>query len=355
MRLVKLPVSLLLAAAGVIVQVACNNTRKEDTEEMARRNSRPEAVYVETTEAIRTGFFTEIVSNGKVSASSAADIPFRVNGIISEINIKNGQRVNPGDILARIDDFEYALQLERARQTLEKAEVNFRDDLLSNFMTTDTASIPKNKIRFSRIRSGLNDALTSLKQAEFNLSNTVIKAPIAGVVSQLSARVHNSSAGYKYLCTVIADNTMEAEFPVTESEYPFIRKGTPVSISPFSGTKSVSAGTVESVDPFVGPDGLIKVRASFVNNLSLIEGMNVKVVVRIPLGEKIVVPKEALVIRQGRDVVFVKNDSLAIWRYVVVEAENSTSVAIAEGIDPGDLVIVKGNTNLAHETVVKEK
>jgi hypothetical protein len=68
-----------------------------------------------------------------------------------------------------------------------------------------------------------------------------------------------------------------------------------------------------------------------------------------------VVPKEALVIRQGKDVIFVRQDSLAIWKYVTVESENSTSVSISEGLEPGDLVIVSGNINLAHETVVKEE
>jgi hypothetical protein len=83
--------------------------------------------------------------------------------------------------------------------------------------------------------------------------------------------------------------------------------------------------------------------------------MNVKVLIRKPVANRLVVPKEALVIRQGKDVIFVRQDSLAIWKYVTVEFENSSSVALKEGLEPGDLVIVSGNVNLAHETVVKEQ
>jgi hypothetical protein len=54
-------------------------------------------------------------------------------------------------------------------------------------------------------------------------------------------------------------------------------------------------------------------------------------------------------------VIFIRRDSLAIWKYVTVEFENSTSLSIKDGIEPGDLVIVSGNINLAHETVVREK
>lgn len=100
---------------------------------------------------------------------------------------------------------------------------------------------------------------------------------------------------------------------------------------------------------------MIRVRAEFRNNNRLIDGMNVKVLVRKPVYNRLVVPKEALVIRQGKDVVFVRQDSLAIWKYVTIEYENSSMVSVSEGLSPGDLVIVRGNTNLAHETKVKEE
>jgi hypothetical protein len=40
---------------------------------------------------------------------------------------------------------------------------------------------------------------------------------------------------------------------------------------------------------------------------------------------------------------------------VTVESENSTSLSIKEGLEPGDLVIISGNINLAHETTVREE
>ncbi len=75
---------------------------------------------------------------------------------------------------------------------------------------------------------------------------------------------------------------------------------------------------------------MVKVKAEFRNNGRLIDGMNVKVVIRKPVPNRLVVPKEALVIRQGKDVIFVRQDSLAIWKYVTVEFENSTSVSVKE-------------------------
>jgi RND family efflux transporter MFP subunit len=281
-----------------------------------------------------------------------------VNGIIKELHITNGQKVRSGDLLAVIEDFEYRSKLTTAKQALEKAEVNFKDDLLSNYFTNDTAGLSPAKIKISRIRSGLNDAITSLEIAEYNFNNTRIYAPIKGIVANLEALQWNPSQNYKSLCTIIFDEVMNVEFPVIESEFGFISKGMPVGIIPFINDSTVINGKISQINPQVDETGMVKVKAEFRNNGRLIDGMNVKVVIRKPVPNQLVVPKEALVIRQGKDVIFVRQDSLAIWKYVTVEFENSVSISVKDtpdGIHPGDLVIVTGNVNLAHETIVREE
>ena len=343
---------MLLASA---ILLSCKPKKTENLEEMARRSSHPEAVLVKTVKLIPSTFYHELISNGKAWSSKKAVVPFKVNGIIKELYIQNGQKVKTGDLLAVIDDFEYQTQLTQAQQGLEKAEINFKDDLLSNFSSTDTAGLPHAKIKISRIRSGLNDAITSLSIAEYNYNNTRILSPLNGVIANLEALQWNPSQNYKNLCTVIFDEIMEVEFPVIESEYSFINKGMPVGIIPFINDSSLISGVITQINPLVDENGMVKVKAEFHNNGRLIDGMNVKVVIKKPVQNRLVVPKEALVIRQGKDVIFVRQDSLAIWKYVTVEFENSSSVSIKEGLAAGDLVIINGNINLAHETVVKEQ
>ena len=129
----------------------------------------------------------------------------------------------------------------------------------------------------------------------------------------------------------------------------------PVGIIPYINDSTLISGKITQINPQVDDNGLVKVKAEFQNNGRLIDGMNVKVVIRKPVPDRLVVPKEALVIRQGKDVIFIRQDSLAIWKYVTVEFENSTSLSIKEGLSAGDLVIISGNINLAHETTVREK
>lgn len=353
----KIPVKPIILVLPIII-FSCKQKQTQNLEEMARLTAHPDAVVVKTIKVERTVFYHELISNGKVFSQRKAVVPFRINGTIQELHITNGQRVAEGELLAAIEDFEYLTQLDRAKQSLEKAEINFKDDLLTTYSATDSTGLPPAKIKISRIRSGLNDAITALSQAEFNYQNTRIKAPISGIVANLEAKQWNPSQNYKSLCTIINDEIMEVEFTVIESEFPVLEKNMLVGIVPFINDSIKISGNITQINPQVDENGMVKVKASFHNNGRLIDGMNVKVIIRKPVPNRLVVPKEALVIRQGRNVIFVRQDSLAIWKYTTVEFENSTSLSIIEepdGVHTGDLVIVSGNINLAHETIVKEK
>jgi membrane fusion protein, multidrug efflux system len=342
----------------VVFTNSCKPKKTQNFEEMARRASHSEAVLVKSVKLEPSVFYHELISNGKIYSRVKAVVPFRTNGIITEVHVINGQKVNAGDLLAAIDDFQYRTELKRAQDALERAEISYKNDLISYTFNNDSSTNYASKVRMSSIRSGYSEAQNSLEIAKYNFDNTRIHSPVSGVVANLDAKQWNPSQNYKNLCTIINVENLEVEFPVIESEYGIITKGMPVGIVPYV-TDSVSiTGIITQINPEVDENGMIKVKAEFTNNGRLIDGMNVKVIIRKPVPGRLVVPKEAMVIRQGRDVIFIRQDSLAIWKYVTVEFENSSSVSIKDtpdGIHPGDLVIVSGNVNLAHETVVREQ
>jgi len=86
---------------------SCKSKTAGNLEEMARRSSRPEAVLVKTLKLEPSVFYHELISNGKAWSSEKAVVPFKVNGIISGLFIKNGQKVRAGSLIAVIGDFEF--------------------------------------------------------------------------------------------------------------------------------------------------------------------------------------------------------------------------------------------------------
>jgi RND family efflux transporter MFP subunit len=152
---------------------------------------------------------------------------------------------------------------------------------------------------------------------------------------------------------VIDTRSLEASFTVLEGEAPLIRTGDRVEVTPFSLPDAKTEGRISEINPTVDEHGMVRVKASIANREKrLFEGMNVRIHVQRMLGRQLVVPKEAVVLRSGKPVVFTLVGGKAYWNYVQTGLENAGSFTITEGLKEGDVVITSGNINLAHESAV---
>ena len=98
-------------------------------------------------------------------------------------------------------------------------------------------------------------------------------------------------------------------------------------------------------------------RAYGLSGGKLFDGMNVRISVKRSLEGQMVIPKTAVVLRSGKQVMFVVEDGKAMWKYVHTGLENMTEYTLtnwkADGLEEGMKVIITGNVNLAHEAPVK--
>lgn len=132
-----------------------------------------------------------------------------------------------------------------------------------------------------------------------------------------------------------------------------------MTVIPYAGGSSFE-GRVSEVNPLVDTNGMVKVKADVNGEGRLFSGMNVRVSVRRNLGEQLVIPKTAVVLRSGKQVVFTLKEGKAMWNYVHTGLENATEYIVSDksqkgvedGLLEGDTVIVTGNLNLAHEAEV---
>jgi len=207
----------------------------------------------------------------------------------------------------------------------------------------------------AKIRSGYNLALSNYKEARRNYAETRIVAPINGIVANLEAKPNNLSSQYKKCCDIINDKFLIVDFPVLEGELNRIKTDRQVQIIPFAMRDKQFSGVVTSVNPAVDEHGMILVQAGVDNpDGILIDGMNVKVIVKDIVHNCIIIPKTAVLYRQNRKVVFVHENGIAKWVYVQTGLENSSEVTITDNsLKPGQEVIVNNNINLAHETPVE--
>ncbi len=299
-------------------------------------------------------FFSEILSNGIARALKKSDIRFPVNYIIVSIPVENGQYVEKGQLLAQLDDSVIRRKRERAREALERTRVDLDDKLIDyGYRLADSARIPPDILKMARIKSGYANAGFDYSDASIELKSTRILAPFAGKVADMEARPYNSPDLYKKLCTIIDDHFLSVEFPVLESEYHLLRIGQPVQVRPFDEIGRLYKGTVTTINPTIDDNGMIHVTAGIDNAGGfLLDGMNVHISLLTDEGKQLVVPREAVLEREGRNVIFTSEKGTAKWNYVTLGKQNSQVQVVLSGLQPGERVIVSNNINLAHGTEV---
>ena len=320
---------------------SCSDKKNSaDKQEQGVSTVLPDAKNEVTTQILkRRDFHHELVSNGKVSALGQADLRFETSEVIARIYVKNGDRVHKGQNLAELDKFRLEQKLSQAEDALLKAEL---------------------ELKLAKVKSGYEQSRSQYELVKRETEHATLVAPFDGIVANLFSKPYNLANTSEVFCTVIDTRGMEADFTVLENELAFIKTGDKVMITPYAGGDSFE-GSVSEINPLVDSNGMVKVKAVVNGQGKLFSGMNVRVSVRRSLGQQLVIPKTAVVLRSGKQVVFTLQEGKAMWNYVHTGLENATEYVVSaksqkgieEGLLEGDTIIVTGNLNLAHEAAVK--
>jgi hypothetical protein len=145
---------------------------------------------------------------------------------------------------------------------------------------------------------------------------------------------------------------------VIESLAGQIKKGQELNFRTIARPDRVYKALVHVINPLVDKNGLVEINARILGSTAqLYAGMNVNVSIEQKTDPLIVIPKEALVLRSNRQVVFTYDPASgrAKWNYVTVDHENENALGISEGLKAGDLVIIEGNLNLDHDAKVQAR
>jgi membrane fusion protein, multidrug efflux system len=351
----------LYLIVALLILTACSNSKTEE-EDTSKISFQKEGNNVEVIVLKQQVFKKEIVSNGRLKALKKSDLRFSVSGRLDNLTIKNGQYVQQGQVLGRLEDDEFKRALQKTKTALTIAGLELEDFLVSRDLSLkDSAKIPGEVLNIAKVRSGYTTARQELAAAEFNFQNTLLKAPFSGKVANIKANTYEQVNASDIFCTLIDDAEFEVEFFLVENEIRDVKVNDRVRIVPFSLTSSFD-GVISQINPLVDEHGLIMVKARTKNSTgSLLEGMNVRVYIEKDLDNLLVVPKSAIVQRQNQEVLFKYSKRTALWTYVKTNLENSTSYSVVAHpdkgatLEAGDTVIISGNLNLAHESEVSIK
>lgn len=252
-----------------------------------------------------------VTRDGKVRAD---DVPISadVGGLVTDVRVHDNQTVAKGDVLFVIDRPRYQLALQQAQATLASQQATLaqaiREDRRNRAMTEVVAAeaIEQGQSRVEQLRASLGQAVAARDLARFNLSRTLVLAPVSGTVTNMSLQPGVYLNAGKPALALVYDQSLRVEGYFEETKLPAIRVGDPASVY-LMGVSDEIIGHVQSIAGGVedreraGADGqLANVNPSF-TWVRLAQRIPVRVAIdKIPNGARMIPGQTATVVIHPR-------------------------------------------------------
>ena len=322
----------LSLAALAVLAVACKSDDKAGTAQQAKPQVKIAKV---TSEDIpQTETYTATVESD-VKNDIAPNTPYRIEKIYVDV----GDNVRQGQVLVQLD----ASNLQQLKLQVENQKIEF--NRTSQLYQVGGAS----KAEYDNAKLQLDVLSTQLKQL---MQNTQLTAPISGVVT---ARNYDNGDMYNQgqpVLTIEQTNPVKVMVNISEVYYKKVFKGMPVDIELDAYEGETFYGKVTIVYPTVDQSTHTFPVEVTINNSSqkVRPGMFARATVNFGDKNHVLVPDEALVkqIGAGDRYVYIYKDGKVSYNKVELGKHIGTQYEILSGVNPGDDVVIAGQSRLAN-------
>ena len=284
------PQRLLLTLAALITVSSCKS-------EAPQQPPPPKVQAVSTTMAE----FTEGVDTvSTLEASNLVELAAQSGGRILELKIRQGDEVEPGQLLVVLDQAQQQARLAEDKAKAETAKANY--DRYQYLSKTGAAS----EKELDRYRTQYIAAVEKVKSTEATLSYSNLRSPSAGVVADVKVKVGDVIQQGTPFTSLVQNNELEARVEVPAVFSNRLEIGQPVLLSAPGSETVIATGKVGSIDPRINKQtqGLL-VKAEFPNtDGKLRDGQRLRTRVQIKAKEELAVPFAAVTQTSGQSFVF---------------------------------------------------
>jgi membrane fusion protein (multidrug efflux system) len=301
---VRRPLRLLLPLAALITVSSCKG------EEPAQ----PPPPKVQAATATQSEFTEGVDTVSTLEATSRVELAAQESGRILELKIRQGDQVEPGQLLLVLDQVQTQAELARARAKLaeeeaqaETAKTNLdRYEYLAKQGAASEKQRDSYRTQYNTARERVISAKEQIKSIEANLSYSNLRAPSGGFISDVLVKVGDVINKGQTLTSIVQNNELEArvEVPAVFSERLAI--GQPVLLSAPGSDAVIATGKVDTINPQINAktQGLL-VKAVFNNpNGKLLNGQRLRTRVLIKAKDELSVPFAAVTQTSGQSFVF---------------------------------------------------
>jgi membrane fusion protein (multidrug efflux system) len=294
---------------------------------------------VDVDSARRQAMVDAVRATGRIEAEQAIELRPDEQGRVTGLLFREGQRVDSGTALVKIDDAMLLAQAERARADRDLARQQLER---VRRLRAQNASSPAD---LERAEAANRSAEAALSLLELQIERTTVRAPFAGVVGQRFVSVGDYVTSSTRLVTLQTVDPQRAVIEVPERHAVRLRRGQTVEFTVAAQPDRVFRASVDFIDPVVENERrtiLVKGRAPNANGL-LKPGMFIEAhLATSRRANAIVVPEDAVQPLRAANVVWVIQDGKANRRVVQLGARAEGIVEIVDGVQAGEQVVVGG-------------
>lgn len=299
---------------------------------------------------------------GTVRAFNSATVRAQVTGNLLSVDFKEGDMVEPGAVLARIDPARYKAAYDQAvakkaidESSLANAQADLaRMETLAKSNYASEQSLDAQRAKVEQIRAQIRQDQAAIDSAKTDLDHTVVTAPIGGRtgIREVDAGNLVSTTDLNGIVTISQLQPVSVLFTLPETQIAELiaaQAAGPVALIASVGGRVVADGTLAVIDNRIDDaTGTIRLKGAFANDpLVLWPGQFVNIRLHLKtLDDAVVVPVAAL--QQGatgRYVYRVAPEGVVRQTPVKVAHEDETR-AVVSGIGPGERVAVAGFAQL---------
>lgn len=337
-------ISCLILSFSLLI-ISCSS--KKETNTQKNKSNQPQGA---TGYIVRYGTIGEdLTLPAHILASESTEIHPETSGIIRSLHIKEGETVQEGTLLAKLNDDELQAQLKKLNVQLQiaiKTEERNKELLKINGISQQEYDISFLQVNTIRADIELTNAL---------IRKTEIRAPFSGKIG-----LRNISPGaYVTPATILTSirqiNNLKLELTVPDKYAATIKEGTEFSFT-IQGSEIIFSAKVYAIESYVNEQNRgMNIRCVITTkDPSLVAGAFATVLLNMGKNTpSLMIPTQAIIPQaRGKKVIVYKN-GIAQMTDVQTGIRDSASIEIISGLQEGDTILTTGLMSVKHDSPVK--
>lgn len=330
-------------ACLLLILVGCSTDGDSSKDESKQESTEEKGIVVEVAPVSRATIAASYNGTATLDATAQAQVVAKASGVLLSVLTEEGQPVQAGQVIARLDPDQPRLEVARNEAMLRKLEAEFArsTELFERKLVAADAH--------ERIRYDVETQRAAWDMAKLQLSYTEIRAPISGVVARRMVKQGNLIKINDALFDIVDTARLEAVLNVPERELRNMAAGQPVQLRVDAAPGIGFDGVIDRVSPVVDPaSGTFRVVCAFSDATGVLKpGMFGRIDVSFDeRANALTVPREALIEGEGDVAVFMVKDGLAVRTPIQPGHVNAKLVEVLAGIAEGERVVTKGKVSL---------